>query len=123
MLPARQASDHIVAVSKKGLKIELFRHKGSEPSGMASWSLPSTETLIEVVPTVLFVFLCVAFLVQKSAVCLGDLHNKTVITRVLCFSTTSFSLTPLALFLFVLTIVKQVKKTIQQKNLKKQKKS
>ena len=115
---AKSSTDHIVVVTKKGLKIEVFRHKALEPSGMSGLSIPSFQTILDITPTILFVFLCVAFLVKKSAICIQDMQNKTLLTRSLCYVTTSFSLTPLALILFVMTIVKQVKKSIQQKRLK-----
>lgn len=116
---AKSCTDHIVAVTKKGLKIEVFRHKALEPSGLSTLSVPSFQTVMDITPTILFVFLCVAFLVQKSAICIQDMQNKTLLTKSLCYVTTSFSLTPLALVLFVMTIVKQVKKSIQQKRLNK----
>ena len=118
MVPAKTSSDHITVATKKGLKIDVFRHKAEESRKILS--LPSAQTIMDVVPTILFVFLCVAFLVQKSAVCV-DQGTKSVITRGLCIATASFSLTPLALALFVFTIVKQVKKAILQKQMKKRK--
>ena len=123
MKPAKGCTDHIIAATKKGLKIELFRHKAAEPVGISGISVPSMQTVLDVLPTILFIFLCVGFLVQKSSVCHGDLSSKAVLTKGLCWATTSFSLTPLAIVLFVMTIVKQVRKSIQQKQLKKQRSS
>jgi hypothetical protein len=116
--PAKGCTDHVVVATKKGTKIQVFRHTALSPSGLSAISLPSAQTIFDVTPTVLFVFLCVAFLVQKSSVCLDNMESKSVITKGLCLATTSFSLTPLAVALFVMTIVKQVKKSIQQKRLK-----
>jgi len=120
ILPAKGCTDHVSVATKTGLKIEVFRHKAVEPSGVASFSAPSVQTILDITPTILFIFLCVAFLVQKSSICLADMHTKTLLTQTLCWATTSFSLTPLALVLFVMTIVKQVKKSIQQKRVKRQ---
>jgi hypothetical protein len=119
-LPARNCTDHLMFSTKKGVKIVLFRHKSVETNRLA---LPSMQTVMEVLPTVLFVLLCVAFLVQKSAICVADAKELNVLTKGLCFITTSYSLTPLALLLFVMTIVKQVKKSIDQKRAKRQKRA
>ena len=117
-LPARYSTDHLMFSTKKGVKIELFRHTSVETNRMA---VPSMKTVMEVLPTVLFVFLCVAFLVQKSAICVADGKELNKLTKGLCFITTTYSLTPLALLLFVMTIVKQVKKSIDQKRAKRPK--
>ena len=114
--PAKNCTDHIIAAVKKGgIKIEIFRHKQESPTGIEGLSMPSLSTVAEILPSLLFVFLCIAFIVQNSSICIGDTGRLSKITRGLCSVTNTFSLAPLAGVLFVMTVLKQVRKGMARK--------
>ena len=115
--PAKGCTDRIIAANKKGLKIEVFRHKSTDTAGLGPLSSMSLDTLLDVIPTILFVFMCVAFMVNKTAVCAGDLGRLSLVTKTLCVVTNAIPLTPLAIGLFVFTVLKQVRKSIEKKRL------
>jgi len=123
--PSRGATDHVVVALKKGgRKIEVFRHKLASPSGLKAIGLrmPSVATLIDVVPKILFFIMCLAFIVQRSALCQlsdGDRMNK--LTYGVCWVSFAIPLTPLAGGLFVLTLLKQVKSSLDKRKMKSRK--
>lgn len=115
--PAKGCSDHIIAAPNKGgVKIEIFRHTAKETSGLSSLSVPSMQAIIETIPSVLFVVLCVAFIVQKSSLCFGENEKLSRLTTSLCSISFAIPLTPLAGLLFVLMMIKQVRRAIDRKN-------
>ncbi len=123
---SRGATDHVIAVLKKGgVKIEVFRHKQSTPTGLKAvgLSVPSTRTIIDVLPKILFFIMCLAFIVQRSALC--DTSDGTFrmnkLTYGVCWVSFSIPLTPLAGGLFVLTLFKQVKSALDKRRAKSRK--
>ena len=117
VLPAKTCTDHIIVSNKKGMKIELFRHKSTDSSGLSSLATMSVSSILNILPTILFVFLCVAFMVQKASLCSGDPNSLSVVTKTLCYITNALPLTPLAVGLFVLTVLKQVRNTMEKRRL------
>jgi len=117
MAPANGCRDHVILVSRKGgKKIEVFRHTSTDASGLSSLGLPSLQVIVEVLPSLLFVILCMAFIVQKSALCTGQTQTQAKLTKGLCVVSNSIPLSPLAGVLFVMMILKQLKKTMDRKN-------
>lgn len=118
MEPARGASEHvIVALKKGGTKIELYRHKQVTPSGLVALkpSLPSLSTILDILPKILFMFLCVSFLVQRSAFCQAESESMGTIKRGICSAAYSIPLAPLAGMLFAGTLLKEVRKRYVRK--------
>jgi hypothetical protein len=115
MIPAGSCTDHCVVSTKKGTKIEVFRHKLMSPTGLAAISFPSLSTITDILPSIFFIFLCVAFIVQNSSICFGQRETMSIVTKGLCRLTNGFSLTPLAAGLFVFTVLKQVRKGVNRK--------
>lgn len=116
MAPAKECTDHIIAVHKKGgMKVEVYRHVAVESRGFSSLSIPSMQEILDMLPSVLFVVLCIAFIVQKSSICVNESGKLAKLTRGLCYVSWSIPLAPLAGLLFVMTILKQVKRTISRK--------
>jgi hypothetical protein len=123
---ARGATDHVIAVLKKGgVKIEVFRHKQSSPSGLKAigLSVPSVRTIIDVLPKILFFIMCLAFIVQRSALCDSSdgTFQMSKLTYGVCWVSFSIPLTPLAGGLFVLTLLKQVKSSMDKRRAKSRK--
>ena len=126
MEPATTCTDHIIVTTKKsGLKIEIYRHKQSSPTGISALSLtmPSYSTMIDVLPKLLFAFVCIAFMLQRSSLCNKAASRPGIskLTSGICAVSEAIPLTPLAGILFVVTVVKQVRKTISRKREKKDK--
>ena len=117
--PARGTSDHVILASKKGgVRIEIFRHTQQTPSSFAFWksmTLPKLSTILDVIPTILFMLLCILFMLQRSGVCQADSMHKSTITRLGCDLSHAIPLSPLAGAVFILTILKQVKKMLDKK--------
>lgn len=120
---AQTCTDHVIVATKKGgLKIEVFRHKQTTPHGFVSVcksiTMPKLSTVFEILPSILFILLCVAFMMQRSAVCHESTVFSSAITKNVCGTLNSVPLAPLAGMVFVLTLIKQVKKTLNKKKLK-----
>jgi len=125
--PSKGATDHVIAVLKKGgRKIEVFRHKLASPSGLKAIGLgvPSVTTLIDVLPKILFFIMCFAFIVQRSALCDSSndgTYRMNKLTYGVCWVSFAVPLTPLAGGLFVLTLLKQVKSSLERRKMKSRK--
>ena len=126
VLPSRGSTDHIVAALKKGgRKIEVFRHKLASPSGLKAigLSVPSFTTLIDILPKILFFVMCLAFIVQRSALCQSSdgIVRMNKLTYAVCWVSFAIPLTPLAGGLFVLTLLTQFKKSLDKRKAKSRK--
>ena len=112
-------------LKKGGLKIEVFRHKLESPTGLRAvgLSVPRLSTVIEILPKILFFIMCLAFIVQRSALC--DMSDENVqmtkLTYGVCWISFAVPLTPLAGGLFILTILKQVKSSLDKRKSKSRK--
>lgn len=114
---AKGCRDHIIAAPKKGgVKIEIFRHTANETSGLNLLRVPSMQVILDTIPSVLFVLLCAAFIVQKSTLCFGENEKLSKLTTSLCYVSFAIPLTPLAGLLFVLMMIKQVRRAFDRKN-------
>ncbi len=125
MESGKGAEDHtIVALKKGGIKIEVYKHKQVTPAGLVSLkpALPSISTVLEVIPKLLFLFLCIAFLVQRSSYCISaNEATASRVTKVVCSVVYSVPLAPLAGMLFVATIFREFRKLRLRRTLQKQK--
>ena len=88
-----------------------------------SMSIPSASTIVDILPKLLFAFVCFAFMMQRSAVCKDSTHGTgwARFTDGLCTVSEAAPLTPLAILLFVVTVIKLVRRAILNKQLKKSK--
>ena len=123
--PAASCMDHIVLASKKGgVKIEVFRHKQPTATGISATlkeiSWPAMRTIFDIIPSLFFIALCITFLLQKSPACRMAVEYNSNITQSACTFANSVPIAPLAGIVFVLVLLKQVKKQMDKKKLKHQ---